>query len=215
MEKIDHSEILMPLVMTQNPYIVDTYIRILAKNHDRQVFRFCSPKYVKFGFNLQIENISQFTDYMNCVYYPALYMTFHELMSQYNIDLSKITLLLDMLHSDEGDKINYGSLDGSVREYTKNLIARMRSVKNAMSYCKLKDSKNFHSFTKPSKVIGELIYMSQRIVPNVLQEYFYCDNAFNIGPPSMEGWMKCIKNEYKPTCSEELLKYELKLLASV
>lgn len=151
---------------------------------------------------------------MNCVYYPALYMTFHELMSQYNIDLSKITLLLDMLHSDEVDKINYGSLDGSAREYTKNLIARMRSVKNAMSYCKLKDSDNFHLFTKHSKTIGELIFMSQRIFdyPNILQEYFYCDNAFNIEPPSMEGWMKCIRNGYKPTCSEELLKRELNLL---
>lgn len=216
LEKINHSEILMPLVMTQNPYIVDTYIRILAKNHDNQIFRFGSSKYVGLEINLQIKNISQFTDYMNCVYYPALYMTFHELMSQYNIDLSKITLLLDMLHSDEVDKINYGSLDVSVREYTKNLIARMRSVKNAMSYCKLKDSDNFHLFAKHSKTIGELIFMSQRIFdyPHVLQEYFYCDNAFNIEPPSMEGWMKCIRNGYRPTFSEELLKHELNLLAS-
>ena len=85
-----------------------------------------------------------------------------------------------------------------------------------MSYCKLKDSDNFHLFTKHSKTIGELIFMSQRIFdyPHVLQEYFYCDNAFNIEPPSMEGWMKCIRNGYKPTCSEELLKYELNLLAS-
>ena len=59
--------------------------------------------------------------------------------------------------------------------------------------------------------------MSQRIFdyPHVLQEYFYCDNAFNIEPPSMEGWMKCIRNGYKPTCSEELFKHELKWLASI
>lgn len=135
LERVENPELFMPLVMTENPYVIDIYFNLLTRSYEEEkVLRFDSSVPVNTSFNSHIENISKFVDYMNRVYNPALYYNFLGMLNKHGIKLSDVNTLFDCLDTiGEGQEIQSAKTDSKV----KDLLGRMRNIKNLLNIADL------------------------------------------------------------------------------
>ncbi len=189
------SELFIPLALSENIYSANLYIQffsdtILSEN----LIQFDTSAKSRDSFTYdhsidrKVQELSKLTQFMNLVYYPALYYTFLLLIIKYKVDLEGIGNLAKILNAENSNKINIRNNTWmSSKEDKQNTIVSLLNllfkIKAKSDYNKLVEDITYIKKTpNVSYEISRIIYMLQRMYsyPKTLKSNCYCEEFLKV-----------------------------------